>query len=192
MQIAAHIRRDEALSPPAQSRVQHPIETAPTYVAFGAFRLTARQRQLTEHGKAVALSSRALDILIALLEQPGTVISKSELVARAWPGLHVEESSLRGHVASLRKALHDGEDGVQLIANVQGRGYCFVGSVSGSIEVDHPGRSALARLSDLARDDAVATIAQVLTSEGFNAVLRSAVSDAVRELLSPALHAPPR
>jgi DNA-binding winged helix-turn-helix (wHTH) protein len=47
-----------------------------------------------------------------------------------WPGLNVEESSLRVHVAALRRALGDGIGATRHIVNVAGRGYCFVASVA--------------------------------------------------------------
>ena len=50
--------------------------------SFGCFRLFPAQRLLLDADKAVALGSRALDILIALVEQPGELIGKHELIAR--------------------------------------------------------------------------------------------------------------
>jgi predicted ATPase/DNA-binding winged helix-turn-helix (wHTH) protein len=76
------------------------------------------------------IGSRSLDILIALVERAGEVIGKKELVARVWPDVIVEESSLRSHVAGLRRVLGDGVDEVRYIANVPGRGYCFVAPVN--------------------------------------------------------------
>lgn len=99
-------------------------------VAFGPFRLSATQRLLTKEGVALQLSSRALDILIALIERPGEVVSKTDLISRAWPDLTVDESSLRVQVAGLRKILGDGKAGARYVANVPGRGYCFVAPVT--------------------------------------------------------------
>jgi predicted ATPase/DNA-binding winged helix-turn-helix (wHTH) protein len=98
--------------------------------AFGSFRLIPAQRTLYEEGKSLRLGSRALDILVALVERPGETISKEQLIARAWPGTVVEEAALRVHVAALRKALSDGRAGKRYIANHPGRGYAFVAPVS--------------------------------------------------------------
>jgi predicted ATPase/DNA-binding winged helix-turn-helix (wHTH) protein len=78
----------------------------------------------------VRLGGRALDLLLALVSRPGEVLSRSELEAQVWPYSIVEDSSLRVHVAALRRALRDGVDGARYIANVPGRGYSFVATVS--------------------------------------------------------------
>jgi predicted ATPase/DNA-binding winged helix-turn-helix (wHTH) protein len=106
-------------------------------VSFGPFALVARERLLTREGLPVELGARALDILIALLARPNEVISKKDLLAQVWPDVTVEESSLRVHVASLRKALGDGESGARYITTLPGRGYCFVATVSRSSDQDH-------------------------------------------------------
>jgi len=67
-----------------------------------------------------------MDLLIALVERVGEVVSRRELMRRAWPDLVVEEANLRVHIGSLRKALGEGESGDRYVANVAGRGYCFV------------------------------------------------------------------
>jgi DNA-binding winged helix-turn-helix (wHTH) protein/cytochrome c551/c552 len=99
-------------------------------VAFGPFRLSAAERRLERDGVALKLGSRALDILIALVERASEVVSKRELFARVWPNLVVDDGSLRFHVAALRKALGAGQSGVRYVANVSGRGYCFVAPIS--------------------------------------------------------------
>lgn len=97
---------------------------------FGPFRLAAGERLLLRDGAPVELGARAFDILIALVSTPNEVISKNDLLSRVWPGVTVEESSLRVHMASLRKALGDGRNGARYIATLAGRGYCFVAPVS--------------------------------------------------------------
>ncbi len=75
------------------------------------------------------MGARSFDILVALVERPGEVVSHRDLMQRAWPDVTVEEVNLRVNVASLRKALGDGADGVRYITNIRGRGYCFVAPV---------------------------------------------------------------
>jgi predicted ATPase/DNA-binding winged helix-turn-helix (wHTH) protein len=105
--------------------------TAPARsVAFGPFRLFAVERLLLKDGVALPVSSRALDILMLLVERAGEVVGKKDLIARAWPNLTVDESSLRVHIAGLRKALGDGRAGARYVTNVPGRGYCFVAPVT--------------------------------------------------------------
>src|SRR5215475_4094533 len=101
-------------------------------LSFGPFRLAPGERLLTREGAPVELGARALDILIALVSRPNEVISKKELLLHVWPDVTVEESSLRFHMVSLRKALGDGKDGARYITTLPGRGYCFVASVARS------------------------------------------------------------
>ena len=101
-------------------------------ISFGSFSLIASERLLTKDGAPVPLGARALDILIALVSQPNEAISKRDLLARVWPDVTVEESSLRFHIAGLRKALGDGKDGARYISTLAGRGYCFLAPISRS------------------------------------------------------------
>jgi predicted ATPase/DNA-binding winged helix-turn-helix (wHTH) protein len=115
--------------------VASPLQTGEV-VSFGPFELVARERLLTKEGAPVELGARALDILIALLSHPNEVISKKDLLAQVWPDVTVEESSLRVHVAGLRKALGDGKGGARYITTLAGRGYCFVAPISRSSDQD--------------------------------------------------------
>ena len=104
-------------------------QVAGNIVSFGPFRLVASERLLTKNDETVPLGGRALDILITLTEQAGSVVSTEELISSVWPDVTVEEVNVRVHVANLRKALGDGRDGARYIINVPGRGYCFVAPV---------------------------------------------------------------
>ena len=99
-------------------------------ILFGPFSLVPGERLLMKEGVAVQLGARTLDTLIALISRPNEVVSKNELMAQVWPGVTVDEGSLRFHMASLRKALGDGKDGARYIATLSGRGYCFVAPIS--------------------------------------------------------------
>src|SRR6202049_4742079 len=98
-------------------------------VSFGPFRLVAAQRLLLEGDKPVRLGSRAFDILTALVERAGEVVSKEELIIRAWPATFVEEANLKIQVSALRRALGDGQGDHRYIATVVGRGYNFVAPI---------------------------------------------------------------
>jgi DNA-binding winged helix-turn-helix (wHTH) protein len=102
---------------------------APADVSFGPFRLLPKQLLLLEGDKPVCLGSRALEILIALVERRGELVSKQDLMARVWPNVFVEPANLTVHMSALRRALRDGRDGHRFIVNIPGRGYCFVASV---------------------------------------------------------------
>jgi DNA-binding winged helix-turn-helix (wHTH) protein len=101
-------------------------------ISFGRFRLLPVQRLLLEGDKPVRLGSRALDLLIALVERRGEVVSKSELIGKVWPDTFVDEGNLKVRIAALRRALADGQAGNRYISTVVGRGYCFVAPVTRS------------------------------------------------------------
>jgi predicted ATPase/DNA-binding winged helix-turn-helix (wHTH) protein len=101
---------------------------------FGPFRLIASERLLVKGDEPVPVGSRALDVLIALVERAGEVVSHRELFKRVWPNVVVEEAGLRAQIAGLRRALGDGRDGARYITNVPGRGYCFVAPVQRSTQ----------------------------------------------------------
>jgi len=93
---------------------------------FGPFRLNPAERLLLENEKPLRLGSRALEILIMLVERAGETVLKDQLIGRVWPDTVVGEGALRVHVAALRKALGDGRDGNRFITSIPGRGYSFV------------------------------------------------------------------
>jgi len=101
----------------------------PAKVSFGPFCLLPTQFLLQEGDKHVPIGSRALEILIALLERRGELVSKQDLMARVWPKVFVEPANLTVHMSALRRALRDGRDGNRFIVNIPGRGYCFVASI---------------------------------------------------------------
>jgi predicted ATPase/DNA-binding winged helix-turn-helix (wHTH) protein len=109
-----------------------PAAQAKEAISFGPFSLVVGERRLTKDGAPIELGARAFDILITLLSRHNKVIAKNDLLAQVWPDVTVEEGSLRFHIANLRKALGDGQDGARYITTVPGRGYCFVAPLSRS------------------------------------------------------------
>ena len=113
-----------------QIAVEDPADDAGlSALRFGRFRVFPKERALFEGDKPVRIGGRALEILIALLERHGQLLSKDELMERVWPKIFVQPSNLTVHIAALRRALKDGEDGTRWIVNTVGRGYAFVGPV---------------------------------------------------------------
>jgi DNA-binding winged helix-turn-helix (wHTH) protein len=96
---------------------------------FGPFHLIPEQQLLLEGQKPQRLGGRAFDILVILVERPGELVSKDELMARAWPNMFVEPANLTVHIAALRKVLGDGRNGNRYLVNIPGRGYRFVAPV---------------------------------------------------------------
>ena len=98
-------------------------------VQFDRFSFNAARKMLLRDGQPVQLGQRAMDILAILLDRAGEVVSKTELLEQAWPGLHVEETNLRTQISSLRRALDDVAIPSRVVMNVAGRGYCLVAPV---------------------------------------------------------------
>lgn len=96
---------------------------------FGPFSLSPSERLLTKNGQPVEIGGRSFDLLVALTEQPGRVLSKRELLKRVWSDVVVVDGSLRFHIAGLRKLLGDGADGARYLATQVGVGYAFVAPV---------------------------------------------------------------
>lgn len=76
-----------------------------TALRVGRFLLFPNERALFEEEKPVRIGGRALEILIALLERPGQLISQHELMERVWPKVFVQPSNLTVQIAALRRAL---------------------------------------------------------------------------------------
>lgn len=102
---------------------------APRYFAFGPFVLAPDRPLLLQGGVPVRIGSRALDLLAALVERPGELVSKRELLARVWPNAVVEEENLKVNMVALRRALGDEAGAAKYIATVTARGYRFVAPV---------------------------------------------------------------
>ncbi|RZJ46014.1 MAG: transcriptional regulator [Brevundimonas sp.] len=96
---------------------------------FGPFRLSPERQLLTLNDLPVRIGGRALDLLTLLVERPGQVVSKTDLIAAAWPDTFVDEANLKVNMGSLRRVLGCGQ-GADYIATVIGRGYRFVAPVS--------------------------------------------------------------
>src|SRR6267378_2262485 len=139
---------------------------------FGPFELNVGERSLRKANQVLPLGGRAYDILITLLENAGEVVAKSELIAKAWPDVTVEEGSLRVHLSALRKALGYGLFGNKYIASIQGHGYSFIAPVA-RLPADHDRGNASAGMSNLppalgrmiGRDNVVLEIQGLLQTE---------------------------
>src|SRR5215472_11526708 len=109
------------------------LSDPPAIIEFGHFSILPHRRQLLADGRPVRLGGRAFDLLMVLLEAPGAVVGKNELLSRIWPGRIVEENRLQSEIWALRRAFGADRD---LIQTVPGRGYQFTGEISGRSEVE--------------------------------------------------------
>ncbi len=98
-----------------------PSAPLPESLRFGRFELRPAEHRLLADGQPVALGGRAFDLLIALAQRRGELVTRNELIERVWPGRVVEENNLSVQVNALRKVL-----GNEWLSTVPGRGYRFV------------------------------------------------------------------
>ena len=122
MEAVKAIHRDKS----PVTRYRSSQTAAERTLEFGRFCVLLRQRQLVADGRPIELGTRALDLLVVLLEANGSVVSKDELFNRVWPGIAVSEANLKVQIAALRRAL--GEDR-EFIRTEFGRGYRFTAAI---------------------------------------------------------------
>jgi predicted ATPase/DNA-binding winged helix-turn-helix (wHTH) protein len=108
------------------SIAMNPETVASTTVEFGRFRVLSHRRELFADNRPVELGARAFDVLMALIEARGAVVSKDALMERVWPDRVVEENNLAFQISALRKAFASDRG---LIRTVFGRGYQFTGVI---------------------------------------------------------------
>src|SRR3984893_10949890 len=102
------------------------LANAPAAIEFGRFRVLPQRRELLVEGRPLELGERAFDVLMALIEASGTVVSKDRLMERVWPDRIVEENNLQAQISALRRTFAADRD---LIRTIAGRGYQFTGEI---------------------------------------------------------------
>jgi len=97
---------------------------------FSIYRVDEAERLLLRGDEVVPLTPKAFEMLLALLESSGHVLTKEELMKRVWPDTIVEEANLSHNIYKLREALGEGRNGEKYIETVPRRGYRFVAKVT--------------------------------------------------------------
>jgi TolB-like protein/DNA-binding winged helix-turn-helix (wHTH) protein/Flp pilus assembly protein TadD len=108
-----------------------PIPPAP--LRFGLFELDPDAGELRKNGLKLRLPDQPLQVLMALLERPGALVTRDDLRTRLWPqGTYVEfDSGLNAAIARLRQALGDSAENPRFIQTVPRQGYRFIAPVTG-------------------------------------------------------------
>src|SRR5271157_2555126 len=96
---------------------------------FGEFQVDALARTLRREEEIVTLNRRAFDVLLYLVQNPGKVLTRDELLKNVWPDTFVDENSLAQSIAALRRALEEKPGDNNYIVTLPGRGYQFVSPV---------------------------------------------------------------
>lgn len=95
---------------------------------FGPFQLDAARLLLLERGTPTPVGPKVVETLLALVEHPGELFPKAELLARIWPEGYVDEANLAQNIYVLRKTLRSGWD-AKAIETIPRRGYRFTAPV---------------------------------------------------------------
>jgi Tol biopolymer transport system component/DNA-binding winged helix-turn-helix (wHTH) protein len=103
--------------------------TATRFYRFIDYEVDSARRLLLRDGQRVALTPKAFDVLLVLLERHGETVSKDDLLRLVWPDTVVEEISLTRNISVLRKTLGETPDEHNFIVTVPGTGYRFVAPV---------------------------------------------------------------
>lgn len=139
-----------------------------TAYEFGGYQLNLLGRSLQRRGQVIALPPKAVEVLAELVKQPGSVVSKQELMEAVWPETFVEEANLNQMIFLLRRALGN-DNGSQYIATVPRRGYRFtvgVRTVEIPCRIESIAVLPLANLSgDLAQEYFADGITEALITE---------------------------
>src|SRR5580704_37152 len=97
---------------------------------FGEFQIDVLARALRREEEIVTLNRRAFDVLLYLVQNPGRVLTREELLKNVWPETFVDENSLAQSISALRRALEEKPGDNTYIVTLPGRGYQFVSAVT--------------------------------------------------------------
>lgn len=145
------------------------MEVSHRIYEFGPFRLESAERRLSRQGEPIVLTPKVFDLLLALVERSGHLVSKEELLRSVWPDSFVEEANLSVNISALRRAIGDGHQGTEkYIETIPRIGYRFIPHVREVARAagKHPIRSiAVLPLLNLSDDPAQDFFADGMTEE---------------------------
>jgi TolB-like protein/DNA-binding winged helix-turn-helix (wHTH) protein len=132
-------------SPPDERFILWTCETLPVSITpvtgavmrFADYEADSREQTVRRNDSPVAIQGKPLQLLLALLERPGQLVSREELRNRLWPtdAFGAFEDGLNTAVRKLRIALNDSAEMPQFIETVPRRGYRFIAPVA-TVSVD--------------------------------------------------------
>src|SRR3954447_17364604 len=117
-----------------------PPESSNGVVRFGVFEADLARAELRKKGLRIRLQEQPFQVLVALLERPGEVVSREDLIRRLWAdGTVVDfDRGLNAAVNRLRQALSDSADVPRYVETAARRGYRFIGPIENSVETGPP------------------------------------------------------
>ncbi|MEO1079887.1 MAG: tetratricopeptide repeat protein [Pseudomonadota bacterium] len=100
--------------------------------SFDEFEIHVERRELLRDDAAVVVEPRVFDLIVYLVENRNSAVSKDELLEAVWPNSYVSETSLTRCVMKARRALDDDANQQRYIRTVHSHGYRFVGDLRSS------------------------------------------------------------
>src|SRR5215207_3297155 len=116
--------------------------TADREITFGPFRLDKANERLLRDSRPIALRPKAFAVLRYLLERPGQLVTKQQLLDAVWPDTFVGDAVLKDSIRQLREALGDDVKSPRFIETAHRRGYRFIGDVNDAGPSPGAGREA--------------------------------------------------
>jgi len=151
----------------ARSRELNQGKPRSRYLCFGQFQVDLQREELFKDGSRIHVPSKVYQVLLALLEKPGEIVTRDDLRSRLWPsGTFVNyDANVNTSVNKLRLLLGDSPDTPTFVETIPRQGYCFVGTV------EH--KNELVKNIQAPDDTAITATAQVdqaSTASGMNAL----------------------
>jgi len=151
----------------ARSRESNQGKPRSRYLCFGQFQVDLQREELFKDGSRIHVPSKVYQVLLALLEKPGEIVTRDDLRSRLWPsGTFVNyDANVNTSVNKLRLLLGDSPDTPTFVETIPRQGYCFVGTV------EH--KNELVKNIQAPDDTAITATAQVdqaSTASGMNAL----------------------
>jgi DNA-binding winged helix-turn-helix (wHTH) protein len=107
------------------------------YLCFGQFQVDLQREELFKEGSPVRIPPKVFQVLLALVERPGEIVTREALRARLWPGgtFVNYDANVNTTVNKLRLALGDSPEKPMYVETIPRQGYCFLGTVERANEL---------------------------------------------------------
>src|SRR3984893_5992591 len=116
------------IEPDAAAATGRMLQLPSRYIRFGPFQVDQQRQEVSKNGSRLKLQGKVYQVLIALIEKQGDVVTREELRVRLWPAeTQVNyDANVNTTVNKLRQALGDSSDKPLYIETVPRKGYCLI------------------------------------------------------------------